>query len=101
MNWYYSVEGCSHGPVTERSLAELARSGTVGAGTLIWRPGLEEWEPVSQLKPEILGKRIGLITVSKSKGMTGSVPPPAEAKPERVATGFFKRLFGGGGKSRK
>lgn len=98
MNWYYAIEGSSHGPVTERSLLELARAGTVAAGTLIWHPGLEDWAPVSVLKPEILEKCGGGAIVSKANGRVAGVPRPAEPAPERAAGGggIFRRFFGGG-----
>jgi uncharacterized RDD family membrane protein YckC len=50
MNWHY-VEGSeSRGPVTDAELDALISAGSVGPDTLIWREGMAEWLPCSQVK---------------------------------------------------
>ncbi len=50
MNWHY-VEGSeARGPVTDARLDYLAQVGTVGPDTLVWREGMAEWLPYSQVK---------------------------------------------------
>ena len=98
MNWYYSAEGHSRGPVNEVQLAELARAGEVTTDTLIWHPGLEEWEPVWKLKPGIVEQLNKKAMAQQAKGATERVPVMAAATVERskpgASPGVFKRLFG-------
>lgn len=107
MNWYYSAEGHSRGPVNEAQLSALARTGEVTTDTLIWHPGLEEWEPVWKLKPGIVEQLNKKAMAQQAKGTTDRVPVGArlitERVPDEVATegakagaspGIFKRLFG-------
>jgi GYF domain 2 len=97
MNWYFSVEGHSEGPVTEQKLAELARGGEVGTDTLIWHPGLEEWEPVWKLKPEIVEHLNKKAMAQQAKGTTDRIPiadVAAQAEQGGVSEGIFKRLMG-------
>src|SRR3954468_20599724 len=54
MNWYYSVEGRSHGPVSQQDMLRLAKEGVVNTDTLIWHPGLDEWDPVWKLMPQAM-----------------------------------------------
>lgn len=107
MKWYYSAEGHSRGPVNEAQLVELARAGEVTTETLIWHPGLEEWEPVWKLKPGIVEQLNKKAMAQQAKGSTDRVPVGGRVITERVAAevaaerakagaspGIFKRLFG-------
>jgi ABC transport system ATP-binding/permease protein len=51
--WKYSVDGGQAGPVTMSALASLVASGRVPPTALVWKPGLSQWTPVSQL-PELM-----------------------------------------------
>lgn len=42
--WYFLVNQTRVGPVDEAEFQRLLREGTIGAQTLVWREGLEEWE---------------------------------------------------------
>ncbi len=96
MNWYYATEGRSNGPLTESSLKRLAREGEISGGTLVWHPGLEEWEPLAKLQPAIaeqLNKVARLVPVD---GKTGSIPM---LKPKTLEDkGGIKKFFGWGKK---
>lgn len=96
MNWYFSVEGHSEGPVNEQKLAELARNGEVGTDTLIWHPGLEEWEPVWKLKPEIVEHLNKKAMAQQAKGTTDRIPVAdfAAGTADGASEGIFKRLIG-------
>ena len=51
-SWYYSADGREKsGPVSEPALRELAQSGGLNAGTLLWREGMAEWQPFASLFP--------------------------------------------------
>jgi hypothetical protein len=97
MNWYFAVEGHSHGPVTEQKLADMAREGQLGTDTLIWHPGLEEWEPVWKLRPEIVRQLNKQAMARQARGSTDRIPLAETARPVESAgsgQGVFKRLFG-------
>jgi uncharacterized membrane protein YhaH (DUF805 family) len=43
--WYYAVEGTSHGPISETEFSRLVAEGTVRSDTLVWQEGMEDWLP--------------------------------------------------------
>jgi hypothetical protein len=97
MNWYFAIEGHSHGPVSEQKLGELARTGEVGTDTLIWHPGRVEWEPVWKLKPEIVEQLNMKAMAQQAKGTTDRIPVAETAivpAPAGASVGIFRRLFG-------
>ena len=51
MNFYYAVAGQQNGPVSEEQLDQLVSSGAVSPTTLVWREGMDTWQPYSTLKP--------------------------------------------------
>lgn len=52
MEWYYSQDGEQRGPVSQERFEQLARAGTIGATTLVWREGFPNWKPYSELPGE-------------------------------------------------
>jgi type IV pilus assembly protein PilA len=67
-DWYYADESRQRqGPLPAESLAELFRNRRVGADTLVWRAGLAQWVPLSQVAGEL--------------GLTVSAPPPPPPLP--------------------
>lgn len=52
--WFYGDHGNPVGPVSQAALAELARSGSVRAETLVWRSGFTEWVPFDRVRGEVL-----------------------------------------------
>lgn len=50
MNWYYVDEGKQAGPVDDAQLDELQRAGRIHADTLVWREGMANWQPYSEVK---------------------------------------------------
>ena len=55
MNWYYALNGQQLGPVPEQELARLAAAGSINTGTLVWRDGLADWQPLGAVLPAALG----------------------------------------------
>ena len=94
MNWYYADDGRARGPVAEQGLRELAHDGNVGADTLVWHPGLEEWQAVRELNPGLLHPRIEAKNLVPAAAEEEKISIPAEQDSKPVAQGFFKRLFG-------
>lgn len=56
--WYYGTEGQQQGPVSERELRQMMAQGIVTRETLVWRDGLGEWKPVSEVA-ELLAPPLG------------------------------------------
>jgi len=54
MNWYYASEGQQNGPHSEETIRELAKSGVIGESTLVWRDGMSDWQPASEVMPHLL-----------------------------------------------
>ena len=52
MQWYYAVEGRQIGPVSDEEFARLVAAGTVTAETLVWKPGMTDWQPYGSLSEE-------------------------------------------------
>ena len=51
VNYYYAINGQQNGPVSEEQLAALVAQGVVTGDTLVWREGMERWEPYAKIAP--------------------------------------------------
>lgn len=54
MQWYYSKNGTQLGPVPQSELASKLASGEISPSDLVWKDGMADWIPASQvaeLKP--------------------------------------------------
>lgn len=49
MKWYYAKGGSQQGPVSSEDLQAKISSGELAASDLIWRDGMKDWLPVSQV----------------------------------------------------
>lgn len=49
--WYYAEEGQQRGPVMDTDLEALRREGKINSETLVWREGMDAWQPLSQAMP--------------------------------------------------
>ena len=47
MNWWYERNGDRIGPVSEKELGELLKSGEIQAKTLVWSETMAEWGPAT------------------------------------------------------
>jgi len=54
MNWFYAAEGQQKGPISEMDFTMLAREGTIKGDTLVWREGLPDWQPLSNVRPDLI-----------------------------------------------
>jgi len=77
MNWYYVDAGQQAGPVDDAQLEELARSGKIQSDTLIWREGMDNWQPYGQAKASSSAP-------TPTGGPAGVAANPAEATSEAV-----------------
>ena len=82
MNWYFEREGVSSGPVDEGDLILMIRRREVPRDSMIWHPGLDEWLPIAELKPEwLVVPAIGSGGVASKES---SPEPKARPRPPAV-----------------
>lgn len=63
--WYYATGGRQQGPVSEAELRAMLGRGQVGAGDLVWREGMGQWQPAGA----VLG--VGMPAPAMVGGMGG------------------------------
>ncbi len=76
MQWYYSKAGAQHGPIPEAELRAKLAAGEVAATDLVWKDGMTDWIPSSQveaLKPS--------LSTLESAGAPASGRPPSPYAP--------------------
>lgn len=66
--WHYLIDEEQKGPVTTQALLNLRQSGVVNARTHVWKQGMGEWVPMSEI-PE-------LAEACRQPRQTSSGPPP-------------------------
>jgi uncharacterized RDD family membrane protein YckC len=49
MAWYYAAGGQQIGPVEDAAFDQLVRQGSISSITLVWRHGMPNWLPLSQV----------------------------------------------------
>ena len=47
-NWFYEGDGEKKGPVTEKEIGELIRTGTLTAKSRVWQQGFTDWKSVEE-----------------------------------------------------
>jgi len=47
--WYYEMQGASRGPVAHEELAEKFAVGALPPTTLVWREGMDDWQPANRV----------------------------------------------------
>ena len=52
MAWYYAVENERQGPVDDAEFAALVAQGRIQPRTLVWSPGMANWQPYAELAPQ-------------------------------------------------
>jgi hypothetical protein len=50
--WFIAFGGTAHGPLAESALPDEARAGHLKRDTLVWREGMSDWKPASEV-PEL------------------------------------------------
>ncbi len=69
--WYYGENGVQHGPVDDAELDQLLAAGRIQPTTLVWREGMNEWQPVAQVRSQ------GAPIIATPAGYPGSgIAPP-------------------------
>lgn len=77
--WHYSEHGAQKGPIDDAALRHLIATGAIGAGTLVWRAGMDAWKPAGEL-PElaepIAAARPPVAGFTPPRSPLGIAPPP-------------------------
>lgn len=63
MNWHYEKNGIRHDGITEEEMTERVKRGELTASTLVWQPGMTDWQPLS--------------TTSLTAALAHCITPPA------------------------
>ncbi len=70
MTWFYTSNGAQSGPITQQELAAKVQSGEVTATDMIWKEGMADWLPLSQV-PEF---STGVVNTPAQYGMPMAQP---------------------------
>lgn len=65
--WYYVLDGTQHGPVETDEIRAMLASGMIHRDSLIWREGMEEWQPLGAV-PEWTGQLVSASPVAYPGG---------------------------------
>lgn len=68
--WFYAKDNAQHGPVSDFEIRSLISSGQITQDTVIWREGMADWLPLSEVKDFQPTQASGLQN-------TAAGPPPA------------------------
>ena len=66
MEWFYARGDMQRGPVTEDELADLIKDGIISAETRVWKEGMDDWLPVSDV-PELADHQLKEANGSDAK----------------------------------
>jgi len=82
MPWFYAEEGKQVGPIEDAEFERLVSSGAIAPGTLVWREGMPNWEPLLKVRPSLPPPSI-------------AAPPsqPEAATPGQVRCTECQRIF--------
>ncbi|GAB3731470.1 hypothetical protein GCM10028794_07710 [Silanimonas algicola] len=86
--WYYvNADRQRQGPVPAEALRDLAKTGAIGARTLVWRQGMPQWQAIEQVAAELGivldAPPIEATTPPPAPRPADATPPPSE--PQRTA----------------
>lgn len=73
--WYWSENGQQQGPCDGKQLKQLAKAGRIHPASLVWKDGMAEWAPASQVQGLFDG-----VAVAAS-------PPPPPVQPATSSEG--------------
>jgi hypothetical protein len=82
MSWWYVSNGERRGPVNEDELSRLLSDGALTANSLLWKSGMQGWEPAAN--------------IADLKSLLSSLPPevPPDQLPRLTAWQRLKRHLG-------
>ena len=85
MTWFYTSNGTQAGPVSQQELAAKVQSGEVKSSDLIWKEGMADWLPLSQV-PEFSA---GVVPSAPQFGAPMSQPTAYNSGPRPQITNYL------------
>jgi hypothetical protein len=79
--WFYTVKGEKHGPVSSQELRRLAQEGTLSRTDLLWKEGMKDWRPASEAQKLFEGVSTVDASRQKTAGTTPALAPPSADVP--------------------
>lgn len=76
MNWYYALNDQQIGPVSDDDFKNLVANGTIQPTTRIWREGMADWQPLSQVSDAPRGLSLSQPATSADLATGGDVNCP-------------------------
>lgn len=73
--WYYAKNGQQQGPVSEEQLRQMLGSGELLGTDLVWRDGMNQWEPAGRVFPGV-GAPAPVAPTMQPPGYGNAYPPP-------------------------
>ena len=73
--WFYGQDGAQRGPIDLEAIRALAASGQLRPRDLVWRQGMTDWLPATQVMPELFA----------TAAADAPAPTPESLAPEPVA----------------
>ncbi len=91
MSWFYSAGGEQKGPVEVAEFESLIATGVIRPETLVWQPGMPNWQAASEARPDLLPPGIPGVPAP----MYSSAPPAMGAAivGGRLYAGFWIRVL--------
>ena len=74
--WYFELNGAQQGPEETERIQQRLRNGELSSSTLVWRDGMEDWKPLSQV-PELQNSQAH----PTSGTLSGQPPQHAQGAP--------------------
>jgi len=81
--WFYALDGEQKGPVDRNMLCRLARDQSIAGSTLVWRAGMPDWIPASDV-PGLISTPAAPPVLHMPSAIPAAQPsgPPAVPAPE-------------------
>jgi hypothetical protein len=92
--WFYTLKGEKHGPVSSQELRRLAQAGTLSSTDLLWKEGMKDWRPASEAQKLFDGVSSSDSGSTKTEVTeTASAPTSVEApNSSKVAVSLGARM---------
>ena len=68
--WYYEKNRKLHGPISDARLRNMVSDGELDPGDLVWRDGMEDWQPLASL-----------VDAGRRRPSPPPLPPPVAGDP--------------------
>jgi hypothetical protein len=79
--WFYGQDGTQRGPIDLEALRALAASGQLRPHDLVWRQGMTDWLPATQVMPELFAPAPPIAPVPAPVAPAPVAPTPAAPAP--------------------